>query len=149
MNRIIEWILIIIRKAISYMKSLLLEILPKTLKEWILFLATIIGAIYGYLGYQQIASIEKIQRREAWSIVQTCKTAYTQFNNFYDRGRIDTTRKHDFAEAHARLEELYQKSIQHVFSQYAKVDTTLILGWVKEGRLPKQAYNDWARQISY
>lgn len=114
------------------------------------FLLTLVSIVITVMEIKSGNKLVEEQRKEAWSIFQTCNTTVGNFRVFYHQAEPNIKSARDVIEIKVRLEELYQKSIQYLFSRYDdKVDTTMINSWMKEGRINENVKREFFHQIHY
>lgn len=96
------------------------------------------GIAYGIYQDRLRIKIARQSRAQAWSTYQTSKNALGFFLDYMKSEDAPPETPYS-SQAHARLDELYQKTIQHVISQYPKVTPEEIEKWLRNGRI-----NDYA-----
>jgi predicted aminopeptidase len=90
------------------------------------------------------ASIERLATLQAWDVYQSAYQALGWFND-----AIGETAAHKkeiiLAQAHARVDSHYSKTIHNIYTHHEKVSLDLIDKWVSESRIKEHAKSDFLK----
>ena len=103
------------------------------------------GLAYGIYHNRLKVSIERLATLQAWDVYQSAYQALGYFNN-----AIDETDAHKkeiiLAQAYARLDSHYYKTIHNIYTHHEKVSLDLIDKWVSESRIKEHAKSDFLKK---
>ena len=102
------------------------------------------GLVYGIYQNRLKVSIERLATLQAWEVYQSAYQALGWFNNAIDE--TDAHKKEIFlAQAHARLDSHYSKTIHNIYTHHEKISLDLIDKWVSESRIKEHAESDFLK----
>ena len=114
---------------------------------WVSLGLCVAGIAYGIYQNRLKASIERLTTLQAWEVYQSAYQALGWLNNAISEP--DAHKKEIIlaqAQAHARVDSHYSKTIHNIYTHHEKVSTDLIDKWVSEGRIKKHAKPDFLKQ---
>ena len=105
---------------------------------WVSVALGVAGLAYGIYQNRLKASIERLATLQAWDVYQSAYQALGWFNNAIEEA--DTHKKEIIlAQAHARADSHYSKTIHNLYTHHAKISPELIDKWISEGRIKEHA----------
>ncbi len=112
---------------------------------WSSFAIGVAGFCYGVYQNRTKARISRMARQQAWANYQTTANALGFFQDYMKKDKPPHTRL--FGQAHARLDEAYQKAIQNLVLNYDRVTPDMVARWIEQGRLKDYDDGNFRRHL--
>ncbi len=113
---------------------------------WISVALGVAGVAYGIYQNRQKVYIKRLATLQAWEMFQSAYQALGWLNNAL-KEENSSKKESIFAEAHARADSHYSKTIHNLYTHHEKITPELIEKWISEGRIEEHSRKDFLRQL--
>jgi uncharacterized protein HemX len=102
------------------------------------------GLVFGIYQNQLKKKVERLAALQAWEVFQSAYQAYGWLSDFAKEQEKDPVK---LAQAIARSDSHYTKTIHNLYTHHPKVSPELVEKWIEEGRIKEHSREDFLRQI--